>query len=66
MAHPDYNSRYLNDDIALLELRDRVNFNENIKPACLYRDATNDQRNLFAIGVTNFDGRIYSEFLQKI
>ncbi len=33
--HPDFQPNNYNNDIALLKLRDRVEFNELIRPICL-------------------------------
>lgn len=57
LSHPDYDGGRRDNNIALLELREPVIFNENIKPACLQRDASNDQEDLFAIGMTRSNGK---------
>lgn len=34
-GHPDYNPRTIKNDIAVIELSEDIQFNDNIKPACL-------------------------------
>ncbi|XP_031636079.1 serine protease persephone-like, partial [Contarinia nasturtii] len=38
IRHPNYSMRTYKNDIALLQLRNRILFNDNIRPACLYTD----------------------------
>merc|ERR1712126_613656 len=40
--HPDYNSRTIDNDIALLELAEDLTFTKKIKPACLPSSETKD------------------------
>merc|ERR1719474_2367896 len=40
--HPDYNSRTIDNDIAVLELAEELTFTKKIKPACLPSSETKD------------------------
>merc|ERR1712133_130592 len=40
--HPDYNSRTIDNDIAVLELAEDLTFTKKIKPACLPSSETKD------------------------
>ncbi|KAI5710002.1 hypothetical protein M8J75_004923 [Diaphorina citri] len=73
-VHPDYNATLSNyNDIALLQLRTRVNFTQYIRPACLHhRDVKGetDGKNLTEAVVTGWGNTGFadapSDILQKV
>ncbi|KAI5745465.1 hypothetical protein M8J76_011315 [Diaphorina citri] len=74
IVHPDYNATLSNyNDIALLQLRTRVNFTQYIRPACLHhRDVKGetDRKNLTEAVVTGWGNTGFadapSDILQKL
>ncbi|XP_052891079.1 uncharacterized protein LOC128299224 [Anopheles moucheti] len=50
VKHPDYKSRTVYNDIALLKLANPVSFSTSIRPACLYTSPTVDRTKALAIG----------------
>jgi hypothetical protein len=55
IRHPDYKPPAKYNDIALLKLHRRVEFNEFIRPACLYARDTFDVNNTIATGWGRID-----------
>merc|ERR1711962_1369210 len=55
--HPDYNSRTIDNDIAVLELAEDLTFTKKIKPACLPSSETKDYSG-FASTVSGWGGTI--------
>lgn len=60
IRHPDYEplSKAKKNDIGLIELETAVDFSDKIRPACLYHEATNVQRDLIHVawGKSIFNG----------
>ncbi|XP_053661013.1 serine protease snake-like [Anopheles marshallii] len=50
VKHPNYKSRTVYNDIALLQLANPVSFSTSIRPACLYTSPTVDRTKALAIG----------------
>lgn len=67
IRHPGYKPPAMYNDIALLKLKEPVEFNKNIRPACLYLryDATPTQAWVSGWGVTEFGDEEGSNILQK-
>merc|ERR1712223_1222684 len=55
--HPDYNSRTIDNDIAVLELAEDLTFTKKIKPACLPSSDTKDYSGI-ASAVSGWGGTI--------
>merc|ERR1712109_334303 len=55
--HPDYNSRTIDNDIAVLELAEDLAFTKKIKPACLPSSETKDYSGIASI-VSGWGGTI--------
>merc|ERR1719193_1812051 len=55
--HPDYNSRTIDNDIAMLELAEDLTFTKKIKPACLPSSETKDYSGI-ASTVSGWGGTI--------
>jgi len=55
--HPDYNSRTIDNDIAVLELAEDITFTKKIKPACLPSSETKDYSGI-ASTVSGWGGTI--------
>ncbi|XP_074597493.1 proclotting enzyme-like [Brevipalpus obovatus] len=73
IVHPDYNvPGAFSNDIAILKLKPRVQFNERISPACLpydselfrYKDVTGRQATITGWGQTSFEGQSSDVLLQ--
>lgn len=65
--HPSYKAPAMYADVALLKLNAAVNFNKEIRPACLYQqyDTVPSEAWVSGWGVTEFGGEKQSDQLQK-
>lgn len=50
ISHPQYSAKTKHNDIALVKLAGKVNFNTKIRPACLYQSANVAEQKLTASG----------------
>lgn len=69
IVHPDYESKTLENDIALIKLKKPIPYREDIQPICLpafEEDFTNLEAYATGWGLTNFDKRQLPETLQIV
>lgn len=63
IRHPKYKSTTKKNDIALLRIAERINFNENIRPACLQTDlndiSPDTQLFITGWGTTSAERKLY-------
>ncbi|XP_063706552.1 trypsin-1-like [Culicoides brevitarsis] len=66
IIYPDYRSQFVYNDIGLLKLRTKVQFNINIRPICLAVDKHQNHDQVWAIGWGSYKNASYEGILQKL
>lgn len=70
IIHPEYNASTLYNDIAILKLETPVQFNNYVRPCCLWESADNNIENLvgsrgkYYVVFNCFDDELYSNLTQ--
>ncbi|KAJ2079787.1 hypothetical protein H4R24_003543 [Coemansia sp. RSA 988] len=67
-AHPDLNLDYFDNDVALLKLKKKLNFNDNVKPIHIDTETVRDGMTVTGIGwgKTSLESKSTADVLQQV